>query len=146
MALSAELFLDRYQFAGVYMSASKKVTKLKSGKPFELVYEVVLKIPHGKVSTYGEISRRIDKRLSAAAVGWAMNALGSDKTESRYNSTNVPWHRVINSKGKLSTHHESATLGDDGRPIRLQRVLLEREGVRFSPDESVDLSIYLWKE
>ncbi len=75
-----------------------------------------------------------------------MNALGSDKNESKYNSDNVPWHRVINSKGKLSTHHESAQLSDDGKPVKLQRVLLEKEGVRFTDDESVDLNIYLWTD
>lgn len=128
------------------MPASKRATKSKAASPFELVYEIVMAIPRGKVSTYGDISRRINKRLSAAAVGWAMNALGSDKNAVKYNSDNVPWHRVINSKGKLSTHHESAQLGDDGRPVRLQRVLLEKEGVRFNADESVDLSIFLWKE
>ncbi|MBX9950071.1 MAG: MGMT family protein [Candidatus Obscuribacterales bacterium] len=128
------------------MPASKRTTKSKAASPFELVYEIVMAIPRGKVSTYGDISRRINKRLSAAAVGWAMNALGSDKNAGKYNSDNVPWHRVINSKGKLSTHHESAQLGDDGRPVRLQRVLLEKEGVRFNADESVDLSIFLWKE
>lgn len=129
-----------------YMPASKPASNSKNLRPFDLVYETVLKIPKGKVSTYGEISRRINKRLSAAAVGWAMNALGSDKNESKYNSDNVPWHRVINSKGKLSTHHESAQLNDDGKPVKLQRVLLEKEGVRFTADESVDLNIYLWTD
>lgn len=126
------------------MTTSKKTKQTKELSPFEHVYEIVRKIPRGKVSTYGDISARMNKRLSAAAVGWAMNALGSDKNESEYNSNTVPWHRVINSKGKLSTHHESAQLSDDGRPLRLQRVLLEQEGVRFRNDESIDLAVYLW--
>ncbi|HIA52805.1 MAG TPA: MGMT family protein [Candidatus Melainabacteria bacterium] len=128
------------------MTLPAKVKKSKNLSPFEHVYEIVRKIPRGKVCTYGEISRRMNKRLSAAAVGWAMNALGNEKTVSKYNSDNVPWHRVINSKGKLSTHHESAELGDDGRPFKLQRVLLEKEGVRFGRDESIDLNEFLWTE
>lgn len=113
---------------------------------FDVVYEIVIRIPHGKVLTYGAISKRINGRLSAAAVGWAMNALGSTKSKSKHTSQTVPWHRVINSKGALSTHHESGFLAKDGRPVKLQQVLLEKEGVRFSDAGTVDLGQYLWIE
>lgn len=103
-------------------------------------------IPCGKVYTYGLISDRMNKRLSAAAVGWAMNALGKAKEDSEYSSSNVPWHRVINSKGKLSTRIETGMLASDGRPINLQRLLLEQEGVRFKDDESIDLNKFLWSD
>lgn len=111
---------------------------------FEQVYEIVRLIPRGKVFTYGLISKRMNRRLSAAAVGWALNGLGNGKSESPYNSDNVPWHRVINSQGKLSTQTETAMLSEKGQPVRLQRLLLENEGVRFKDDESVDLKKYLW--
>lgn len=120
--------------------------KMKDLNTFEQVYEIVRKIPRGKVYTYGLISKRMNKRLSAAAVGWAMNALGNSRDESRYTSNNVPWHRVINSQGKLSTKLDSGMLSPDGRPANLQRVLLEQEGVEFRPDESIDLQRFLWDE
>ena len=122
----------------------KKNKESKNLSPFEHVYEIVRKIPRGKVYTYGLISKRMNKRLSAAAVGWAMKALGSGTDEKGYTSKNVPWHRVINSKGKLSTQIESAQLTDDGRPDNLQRVLLEQEGVDFANDDSIDLNLFLW--
>jgi methylated-DNA-protein-cysteine methyltransferase-like protein len=127
-----------------FMTARQKKKEPKPLSPFEHVYEIVRKIPRGKVYTYGAISKRMNKRLSAAAVGWAMNGLGNGKNEEGYNSNNVPWHRVINSKGKLSTQIESSTLAADGRPDNLQRILLEQEGVSFRDDESVDLNLYLW--
>lgn len=88
----------------------------------------------------------MNKRLSAAAVGWAMNALGNGNEKSKYSSSNVPWHRVINSKGKLSTRLESAMLSETGQPVNLQRILLEKEGVKFREDESIDLNLFLWND
>ena len=111
---------------------------------FEQVYEIVKDIPRGRVATYGQISRMMNGRLSAAAVGWAMHALGSSggKNRHKYNSDTIPWHRVINSKGTLSTRH---TTGVEGKRVKLQQVLLEKEGVNFQTDASVDLSRYLWQ-
>jgi methylated-DNA-protein-cysteine methyltransferase-like protein len=51
---------------------------------------------------------------------------------------NIPWHRVINSRGSIST----------GRVILhepdLQRLLLEAEGVVFDERGRCDLSVYQW--
>jgi len=41
---------------------------------FELVYDVVSKIPTGRVSTYGAIASFLGTKNSARVVGWAMNA------------------------------------------------------------------------
>ena len=106
---------------------------------FNRVYEIVSAIPRGKVLTYGLISNLMEGRLSAQGVGWALNSLkNSHSGNNCFNSDNVPWHRVINSKGMISTHkrHEIA-------PDR-QRKLLEAEGVIFEEDR-VDLEKYLWK-
>lgn len=126
--------------------AAGQKPKRKDLNTFEQVYEIVRQIPRGKVFTYGLISKRMNKRLSAAAVGWAMNALGNGRDESSYTSNNVPWHRVINSQGKLSTKLDSGMISSDGRPANLQRVLLEQEGISFGDDESIDLERYLWDE
>ncbi|HEY9772816.1 MAG TPA: MGMT family protein [Planktothrix sp.] len=122
--------------------AKQKSPTIQQLNPFEQVYEIVKRIPKGKVLTYGAISKMMDGRLSAAAVGWAMNGLGQGK---KYNSENVPWHRVINSKGGLSTRHESGEPGSDGQPLKLQQVLLEDEGVEFDDDHMLDVDFYLWK-
>ncbi len=126
---------------------TNKTTRKKtdSSPAFERVYEIVRLIPRGRVLTYGAISERMSKRLSAVAVGWAMNALGN-KRDGKFNSDNVPWHRVINSKGMLSTSDETGMLGKDGRPVKLQQLLLEQEGIVFCDDEVIDLSRYLWRE
>ena len=89
------------------------------------VYEWVRRIPRGRVMTYGQISDLLGGRLSAAAVGWALNACPKD----------VPWQRVVNAAGQCSVDR-------DGPPRQQRR--LEREGVRFSPQSKIDLAHYQW--
>jgi len=50
---------------------------------------------------------------------------------------NLPWHRVINSQGKI------ALKSQDG--IEYQKVLLEKEGIKFVDSTKVDLKKYLWE-
>jgi methylated-DNA-protein-cysteine methyltransferase-like protein len=98
---------------------------------FEQIYQLVLRIPSGRVMTYGQIARLLDERYSPRLVGWAMHATPKDER-------NIPWHRVINSRGSTST----------GRLILhepdLQRLLLENEGVVFNDKAQCDLNIYQW--
>jgi methylated-DNA-protein-cysteine methyltransferase-like protein len=94
---------------------------------FAQVHRLVRKIPRGRVATYGLLSRLIDERLSPAGIGWALNAAPAGS---------CPWHRVVNSKGTLST---------EGRAPGRQRKLLEGEGVRFGPDGRIALDVFLWR-
>ena len=87
---------------------------------FARVHALVKKIPRGRVATYGQLSQLIGRRLSPVGIGWAMNACPPD----------VPWYRVINARGGISTK--------DGR----QRRLLEKEGVIFRRDGTIDLKKY----
>ncbi len=109
-------------------------------KVYAQVYEIVSRIPPGKVLTYGLISNLLSGRLSAQGVGWAMQALGRQRGAGASNAEGVPWHRVVNSRGQLSTH-KNATI-----PPGLQQHLLEREGVEFDSEERLDLCRYLWHE
>jgi methylated-DNA-protein-cysteine methyltransferase-like protein len=52
--------------------------------------------------------------------------------------TAVPWHRVVNAAGKVSRRRVP------GAELT-QRLLLEREGVRFSPSGRIDLARFGWK-
>jgi len=96
-----------------------------AGAVFARVHAWVAEIPRGKVATYGQLSELVDGRLSAVGVGWAMRAAGPK----------LPWHRVVNAAGGLSTEAETP-----GR----QRALLEAEGVRFSADGKIDLARHQW--
>jgi methylated-DNA-protein-cysteine methyltransferase-like protein len=110
-------------------------TNKKSAKGFEQVFEkiyrLVLKIPRGRVMTYGQIARLLEERYSPRLVGWAMHATPQD-------GRNIPWHRVINSRGGISTG--KITLHEPD----LQRLLLEAEGVTFDDKGYCELSVYQW--
>ena len=100
-------------------------------KVFERIYRLVLRIPRGRVMTYGQIARLLEERYSPRLVGWAMHATPKDKR-------NIPWHRVINSQGAVSTGR--VILAEPDR----QRLMLEAEGVVFDVRGRCDLSLYQW--
>jgi len=95
---------------------------------FRRVYELVRRIPKGRVMTYGQIATLVESRLSPRAVGWAMHGC----------PPRVPWHRVVNASGGTSTDR----LPD--MPPGLQRALLTAEGVTFRPNGTLDLTRYRW--
>jgi len=97
---------------------------------FLRVYEVVRKVPSGRVTTYGAIARYIGSPQSARMVGWAMN---SSHTQPTY----VPAHRVINRNGMLTGKHHF------GGP-RVMQELLENEGVAIVDDCVVDFRGLFW--
>jgi methylated-DNA-protein-cysteine methyltransferase-like protein len=95
---------------------------------YERIYRVVRQIPRGKVATYGQIARIVD-RCTARMVGYAMAALRG--------RTDVPWQRVINSKGEISIRSR-------GEGAHRQRKLLEKEGLRFDQRDRVNLRKVQW--
>lgn len=97
-----------------------------SGEIFKRVHALVARIPRGRVATYGQLSELIDGRLSPVGIGWALRAGDAE----------LPWYRVVNSSGGLSTESETP-----GR----QRRLLEAEGVEFTEDGRLDLARYQWR-
>ncbi len=100
----------------------------KKAEVFRRVYDLVRKIPKGRVMTYGQLATMIENRVSPRAVGWAMHGC----------PRGVPWHRVVNASGGTSTDR----LPD--MPPGLQRALLEAEGVVFRPNGTLDLTRYRW--
>lgn len=98
---------------------------------YDVIYAVVRQIPRGKVSTYGQVATLANLAGQARLVGYALYRVTND--------LEVPWHRVINAKGEIS--QSPFRHGDDD----LQRVLLEQEGIQFSPEGKINLQTYLWK-
>ena len=92
---------------------------------FEEVYSIVARIPYGKVVSYGQIARALDRPRSARMVGWAM----------RRCPEGLPWHRVIKADGSIA----SGVLPDLGRD------LLAAEGVAFLDDSRVDMEACRWE-
>ncbi len=98
------------------------------------VWEIVRQVPPGKVATYGQIAKIIpppggmpQRSYDAFGPRWVGGAMAACPED-------VPWQRVINSKGEISL-----------RPgAEKQRQLLEEEGVEFDDRKRVDLQKYQW--
>jgi methylated-DNA-protein-cysteine methyltransferase-like protein len=80
------------------------------------VWQVVEGIPRGHVLTYGEVARLAGMSRAARRVSQAMRRAPSDRK--------LPWHRVVNSQGRISFPADSSG-------YRRQKERLEREGVVF---------------
>jgi methylated-DNA-protein-cysteine methyltransferase-like protein len=92
------------------------------------IHEVVSRIPRGRIATYGQVARLAGLPGQARLVGYALHALPAD--------TSVPWQRVVNARGAIST--------PPGHDMR-QRRLLEREGVRFDSRGRIPLASFQWR-
>jgi methylated-DNA-protein-cysteine methyltransferase related protein len=101
--------------------------KRSTDRPFERVWKLVARVPRGRVVTYGALSLMIGRRLTPVGVGWAIRAAPEDR---------VPWHRVVNGKGTVST---------DKQHPGLQRAMLESEGVVFDHEGRIDLDRFAWR-
>src|SRR5262249_15606507 len=94
------------------------------------IYQVVRRIPRGRVATYGQVARLAGIGPHARQVGYALSSLPE--------ASSVPWHRVINAQGEISGRSEP---GFETR----QRALLPKEGVRFDAQARISLAQFRWK-
>ncbi len=94
-------------------------------KTFDKVYELVASIPKGKITTYGALAKLVG--VDPRVIGYALHQ--------NKNPKHTPCHRVINSKGKISSGYAFGGAG-------IQRKMLEKEGIVFDEKGSVDLKKY----
>ena len=107
---------------------AKNRASVPSRELYRQIYAVVRQVPAGQVATYGQIALVADVP-SARIVGQALSALegGSD----------VPWHRIVNSQGKISVRRHGAA---DAAQMRR----LTAEGVFFDRLGRVDFQTVAW--
>lgn len=96
------------------------------------VLRIVRQIPYGRVTNYGTVAVLAGLPRGARIVGGVLHYYMEEDLE-------LPWHRVINRHGFISTKCLE-------HPKALQKTLLEREGVEVSKDFMVDLEKYGWWE
>ena len=123
----------------ITMKSSRKANRSDAGKSptrststdsdfYHRVYETVMEIPMGCVTSYGAIAAHLGARRSSRLVGHALMSLVGE--------SGIPCHRVVNRNGLLSGSHHFAT-------PTLMRELLDAEGVSFKGD-AIDLEKHFW--
>jgi methylated-DNA-protein-cysteine methyltransferase related protein len=96
---------------------------------YQRIYDVVRRIPAGRVATYGQVASLAGIPGHARQVGYALHALPE--------GTTVPWHRVVNASGRISVRSMP------GAEL-VQQQLLAREGVRLDALGRVPLRNVRW--
>lgn len=92
------------------------------------VLALVKAVPPGSVVTYGQVALLAGKPGAARQVGYILHGVKESE---------VPWQRVINAQGAISTYRIG--VGE------LQRALLEAEGIVFDERGRCDLRRFLWQ-
>lgn len=94
---------------------------------YERIYEIVKRIPKGKVATYGQVAILVGNANLARTVGNALHVNPDNST--------IPCHRVVNREGKVAKFY--AFGGSENQKRRL-----ESEGVIFKENGKIDLIKY----
>ena len=97
---------------------------------FDKVYEVVRKIPPGRITTYGAIASYLGSRGSSRMVGWAMN-------HSHRADPSLPAHRVVNRQGILTGKHHFGS-------SNIMQQLLENENIEVVNDQIIHFDNHFW--
>lgn len=94
------------------------------------ILRVAARVPRGRVATYGQVARLAGYPGNARLVGMILRVLPAD--------SDVPWHRIVNSQGRISPR---------GEPIAedIQAQMLRAEGVVFSPSGTLRLRDVQWR-
>jgi len=93
----------------------------------EDVLEIIKSIPYGKVMTYGQIAAYAGNPRGARQVARILHGMTSKHQ--------LPWHRVINSKGGISLTGEAGFM---------QESLLLQEGIKIK-NKRLELREYIYE-
>jgi methylated-DNA-protein-cysteine methyltransferase related protein len=105
--------------------------KSASDEMAQMILETVARIPYGKVASYGQIAAMTGLPRHARMVGRVLNQLDVE--------SDIPWHRVINSQGRIS--HQR--LDDHG--FNCQQARLLEEGILIH-NGKINFKIFGWFE
>lgn len=102
---------------------NKKILNLENRSFYQKTISIIKKIPKGKVATYGMVAAIAGNPNAARQVAYILHSSSVKH--------NLPWHRVINSKGEISL-----------KPLQgyeLQMKLLKKEGIIFDKNNCINL-------
>jgi methylated-DNA-protein-cysteine methyltransferase related protein len=98
---------------------------------YDKIWDLVRRIPRGRVATYGQLAALAGLGRNARLAGYALHALPAGSP--------LPWHRVLAAGGRLSL------VKLDAETALTQRLRLEREGVEFDARGRVRMERHAWR-
>ncbi|MFW1813556.1 MGMT family protein [Acinetobacter guillouiae] len=95
----------------------------------QMILNVIIQIPQGKVSSYGQVAKYAGLPKHARLVGRVLGQLPEDH--------DIPWYRVVNSQGRISLKK----LDEKGMCIQTAKLMAEDVVVI---DGKINLKKYQW--
>ncbi|MBQ4849697.1 MGMT family protein [Pseudoalteromonas sp. MMG012] len=95
----------------------------------QLLFTLIGSVPSGKVVAYGQLANLAGLPRQARAVGRLLKNLPE--------GTTLPWHRVVNSQGKISFPAGSEKFNE-------QKGRLQEEGIVFKNDK-INMTEFQWR-
>lgn len=84
---------------------------------YPVIWGLVQQVPKGRVATYGQIAKLTGLQINPRQVGYALKIVPS--------SIVLPWHRIINSAGKISFPEGSETFRRQKEALLGEDVLVD---------------------
>ena len=104
----------------------------------EKIWNQVRQIPAGTVASYGQVAQLCGLGRGARLVGYALKRLPKN--------SDVPWHRVLNSAGKISLPEDSPSFAEQRRRLQDEGVVVLGARVRMREFQwQPDMDELLWK-
>jgi methylated-DNA-protein-cysteine methyltransferase-like protein len=95
----------------------------------QTIWDIVAMIPHGRVSTYGNVARAAGLARGARQAGYALRMTPP--------GMKLPWHRVLGAGGRIVFPASSPQHREQARRLRAEGVTVK--GGRVDPSAIVDL-------
>lgn len=96
------------------------------------VIALVRKVPRGRLVSYGQVARVLGRPKASRIVGGVMSSLGPEHRD-------VPWHRVLNRMGGISSRSD---IFSDRDPMIEQAERLLQEGLEPDAQGNYDLTLH----
>lgn len=113
------------------MSQDMSPTTSETDELARQILEVIIRIPYGKVMSYGQVAKMAGLPKHARLVGYVLKHLDDD--------VDIPWYRVINAKGEISLKK----LNEKGENI--QHIRLLDEGIEIL-NGKINLKNFGWNQ
>jgi methylated-DNA-protein-cysteine methyltransferase-like protein len=119
-----QAFPDMFLPAGGSRRRSRSPRPLDANPAIQAIWDVVCTIPHGQVSTYGEVARAAGMPGRARLTGYALRMAPDEM--------NLPWHRVCGAGGRIVFPKSSPQYREQAKRLRAEGIIVKEGRVNRS--------------
>jgi methylated-DNA-protein-cysteine methyltransferase related protein len=110
--------------------ARRAPLEIEDDPSLQAIWEVIARVPRGKVSTYGDVARAAGLPGRARQAGYALRHMPD--------GLNLPWHRILGAGGKIVFPPRSKQHREQARLLRSEGVEVIKGRVARSAIATLD--------